>query len=90
MRRKLNTWHGYPLSPLAVKSGFIDYYTVAEVTGAEPYDTYASEEGARILKDESKELVYYNKELPLRNQLASGLQQHPGLKDGMASHNIDN
>ncbi|MFR6523012.1 MAG: hypothetical protein ACLUPZ_13360 [Lachnospiraceae bacterium] len=63
MRRKLNTWHGYPLSPLAVKSGFIDYYTVAEVTGAEPYDTYASEEGARILKDESKELVYYNKEL---------------------------
>ncbi len=33
MRRKLNTWHGYPLSPLAVKSGFIDYYTVAEVTG---------------------------------------------------------
>ncbi|WP_347088862.1 hypothetical protein [Ruminococcus sp. RTP21484sp1] len=31
--------------------------------GAEPYDTYASEEGARILKDESKELVYYNKEL---------------------------
>lgn len=136
MRRKLNTWHGYPLSPLAVKSGFIDYYTVAEVTGAEPYDIYASEEGdwelvngddmyfydtdgnvydsemawervqeletmiasskgqdtsrwkadiklltthgevrgvcdyfqiteegARILKDESKELVYYNKEL---------------------------
>lgn len=63
MRRKLNTWHGYPLSPLAVKSGFIDYYTVAEVTGAEPYDTYASEEGARILKDESKELVYYNKKL---------------------------
>ena len=45
MRRKLNTWHGYPLSPLAVKSGFIDYYTVAEVTGAEPYDIYASEEG---------------------------------------------
>ena len=59
MRRKLNTWHGYPLSPLAVKSGFIDYYTVAEVTGAEPYDTYASEEGARILKDESKELDVY-------------------------------
>lgn len=63
MRQKLNTWHGYPLSPLAVKSGFIDYYTIAEVTGAEPYDIYASEEGARILKDESKELVYYNKEL---------------------------
>ena len=62
MRKKLNTWHGRPLSHFAVECGFIDYYTVAEVTGAEP-DTYASEEGARILKDESKELVYYNEEL---------------------------
>ena len=45
MRQQLNTWHGRPLSHFAVECGFLDYYTVAEVTGAEPYDIYASEEG---------------------------------------------
>ena len=42
---KQNIWHGMELSRFSINEGWVDYYTAAEVTGAEPYDIYASEEG---------------------------------------------